>query len=59
MAQLSVYLLGFLVLVIGMAYGAHLAGLPNTWIGVGVLVVLGLGIISGASRLPRGGGRAQ
>ncbi|HWA21328.1 MAG TPA: hypothetical protein VG735_02910 [Caulobacterales bacterium] len=34
-----------LVLTGGLAFGAHLAGLPQTWIMVGALVVLGFGVM--------------
>jgi hypothetical protein len=39
------YLVGFIVLVGGLALGAHLAGVSSRWIGVGVIVLLGLGIV--------------
>jgi positive regulator of sigma E activity len=39
------YLIGFIVLVVGLALGAHLAGVSSTWIGVGVIVLIGIGIV--------------
>jgi prepilin signal peptidase PulO-like enzyme (type II secretory pathway) len=39
------YILGFVIVVIGLAYGAHLAHVPQQWIGVGVIVLVGLGIL--------------
>ena len=44
------YLAGVVLLACGLAYGAHLAGLGPQWIGAGVVVVLGLGIITAVSR---------
>ena len=44
------YLAGVVLLACGLAYGAHLAGLVPQWIGVGVVVVFGLGIITAVSR---------
>ncbi|WP_265530656.1 hypothetical protein [Sphingomicrobium marinum] len=41
-----VYFIGFLVVVGGLAYGAMLAGIPQTWILVGAVVLVGLGIMS-------------
>ncbi|RZV49144.1 MAG: hypothetical protein EX258_07970 [Sphingomonadaceae bacterium] len=38
--------IGFLVVVGGLAYGAMLAGIPQTWILVGAVVLIGLGIMS-------------
>jgi hypothetical protein len=48
------YLAGFGVLMVGLAYGAYLLSVPTSWIGVGCLVLTGLGIISAATRM-RGG----
>jgi hypothetical protein len=39
------YIVGFFVLIVGLAIGAHLAHVPNQWIGVGVVVLVGLGIL--------------
>jgi cadmium resistance protein CadD (predicted permease) len=41
----GMYILGFVIVVIGLAYGAHLAHVPQQWIGVGVIVLVGLGIL--------------
>ena len=51
-AQMSfgIYLVGYIVLIIGLCYGAYLAHLPSQWIGVGVLVMLGLGILTAVTR---------
>lgn len=53
MSSLSVYLLGFLVLTAGLAMGAHLAGVPPAWIGVGGVVLLGIGILSAVTKTRR------
>lgn len=47
----GIYLIGFLILIGGLAYGAMLLGVPTIWIIVGALVLLGIGIASGASHL--------
>jgi O-antigen/teichoic acid export membrane protein len=55
MSQASVlYLIGFLVAVIGLAWAAHLAGMPSQWIGASVVVLVGIGIAAAAKRF---GGR--
>jgi hypothetical protein len=41
----GLYIVGFIVLICGLGYGAHLAHVPNQWIGVGVVVLAGLGIL--------------
>lgn len=50
MSSLGIYLVGIVVLVAGLAYGAHLAGLAPQWIGVGAIVLLGIGIVTAVSR---------
>ena len=50
MSSLSIYLLGFLVLVIGVTMGLHLAGVPTAWIAVVGVIMLGAGILSAVSR---------
>ncbi|HVR97523.1 MAG TPA: hypothetical protein VMW27_12975 [Thermoanaerobaculia bacterium] len=49
-SSFGVYLIGFILVVVGLAYGASLAGVPPTWIGVGVIVLLGIGILSAVKR---------
>jgi len=44
------YLIGFIILIIGLAYGAHLAGMPTVWITVGVICLLGIGILSAVKK---------
>jgi hypothetical protein len=44
------YLIGFIVFITGLAIGAHLMHMPPRWIGVGVIVLAGLGILSGVAR---------
>lgn len=56
MATVVMYLFGFAVLLIGLAYGAWLLHVPTSWIGVGSLVLMGLGIISAATRMRSGRG---
>jgi hypothetical protein len=46
-------MIGFIVLIAGLAYGASVAGLASTWITVGVIVLLGLGILLGVSSTKR------
>jgi urea transporter len=49
-SSFSVYLVGFIILVIGLALGAHLAGMPSMWIGVGVICLVGIGILSAVKK---------
>jgi hypothetical protein len=43
----GLYLLGYLIFVCGLAWGASLMHIPGQWIGVGVIVLAGLGILTG------------
>jgi hypothetical protein len=50
MSSFGTYLLGFIILVIGLAVGASLLGVPTMWIVVGVVVLLGGGIMAATQR---------
>ncbi len=50
MSSFATYLIGFIVLIIGLAFAAYLLNVPGTWIGVGIIVLLGLGILMATSR---------
>jgi uncharacterized membrane protein YiaA len=45
----SLYLVGYVVLIIGLALGAHLLHVPPRWIAVGVICLTGFGILSAVS----------
>lgn len=45
--SLGLYALGFVILIAGLIYGAHLMHVPAHWIAVGAIVLLGLGIVTG------------
>lgn len=44
------YIFGLVVLLVGGVYGAHLVGVPQTWIIVGALVVLGFGMMAAVAK---------
>ena len=46
----GLYLIGFVLLVAGLAWGASMANVPAQWIAVGVVTLLGLGVMMGVSR---------
>lgn len=50
MSSFGTYIVGFLILIAGLALAAYLLGAPPTWILVGTIVMLGIGIISATSR---------
>jgi cadmium resistance protein CadD (predicted permease) len=43
----GIYLAGFVIVAIGLIYGAILMHVPTHWIVVGGLVLVGLGILTG------------
>lgn len=49
----GLYLLGYVILIIGLALGAHLLHVPPRWIGVGVIVMIGIGILTGVTSTRR------
>ena len=49
MSSFQTYLVGYVILVIGLALAAYLLSVPPLWIAVGVIVMIGIGIISAAS----------
>jgi hypothetical protein len=50
MSSFTTYLIGFLILIGGLGLAAYLLNVPPMWIGVGVIVLLGIGVLSATSR---------
>ena len=50
MSSFGTYLIGFIIVVVGLAVAAYMLGVPSQWIIVGVLVLLGIGIVMATSR---------
>jgi hypothetical protein len=46
----GLYLGGFLVLIVGLAIGASLLHVATHWIVVGVIVMIGLAVLKGATK---------
>jgi hypothetical protein len=46
----AIYLIGYVILIIGLGLGAHMMHVPPRWIGVGVIIMCGLGVLSGVAR---------
>jgi predicted signal transduction protein with EAL and GGDEF domain len=45
----GIYIVGYVVLIAGLAIGAHFLAVPPKWIGVGVLCLIGIAIIHGVT----------
>jgi hypothetical protein len=50
MSSFSTYLIGFFVLIIGLAIAAYFVNVPSTCILVGVVVALGIAILTATTR---------
>jgi uncharacterized membrane protein YiaA len=50
MSSFSTYIVGFIILVIGLALAAYLLNIPGMWIAVGVIVLIGIGVLMATSR---------
>ena len=46
----ALYLIGFIIVIIGLAWGAMVAGVPQTYILIGAVVLFGIGILSAVKR---------
>ena len=45
----ALYIIGYLILIAGLVYGATLLHVPARWIVVGAIVMLGAGILTGVT----------
>ncbi len=50
MSSFGTYLIGFIILILGLGIAAYLLNVPTMWIVVGVIVMIGIGILMGTSR---------
>jgi cadmium resistance protein CadD (predicted permease) len=46
----GLYLAGYFVVIIGLGYAAHLAHVPDKWMIAGVLIMIGIGIITAVTK---------
>jgi hypothetical protein len=46
----ALYLIGFIIVIVGVAWGAMVAGVPQTYIIIGAVVLFGIGILSAVKR---------
>jgi hypothetical protein len=44
-----IYIVGYIILIVGMAIGAHLLHMPPRWMAVGIICLVGLGIAHGVT----------
>jgi positive regulator of sigma E activity len=53
MSSFGIYIIGFIILILGLAIGAHMLGVSDVWIGIGVIVMIGIAVLSGVSKTKR------
>jgi hypothetical protein len=53
MSAFALYIIGFIVLVAGILYAEHLLHVPQTWVLVTGLVLIGGGVMSAVSHTKR------
>jgi len=46
----ALYVVGFAIFILGVAWAASIAGIPHLYIAVGVVILLGIGIFSAVSK---------
>jgi len=46
----SLYILGYIIFIVGLATGAYYMHVPAHWVAVGALVLIGIGVASGVSK---------
>ncbi len=49
----GIYMIGFIILIVGLGIAAHLMHVPPAWIGTGIVTLIGLGILLGVTSTRR------
>lgn len=50
MSSFGTYLIGFLLVIVGLAVAAYLLNAPPMWIAIGAIVLIGIGIVTATTR---------
>lgn len=50
MSSFGTYLIGFLILIVGLSLAAYLLNVPMMWIAVGAVILIGIGVLSATTR---------
>jgi hypothetical protein len=53
MSSFVLYMIGVIIVVAALSYGARLLGLSSTWIGILALAIIGLGMMAGVAKTRR------
>ena len=44
-----IYMAGYIILIVGLTMGAHLLNVPQKWIEVGIVCLVGIAVIHGVT----------
>jgi len=50
MSSFTTYLVGFVILILGLAIAAYLLNVPTMWIVVGAIILIGVGVLMATTR---------
>jgi uncharacterized membrane protein YiaA len=50
MSSFATYVIGFIILIVGLGFAAYLLNVPTTWIAVGVIVLIGIAVVMATTR---------
>jgi hypothetical protein len=50
LSNFALYIIGYVVVIAGLAWGGYTLGAPPLWIGIGAVVLIGIGIVTGVSK---------
>jgi hypothetical protein len=53
MSAFALYVIGFVLVVVGLLYAEHLLHVPQTWMLVSALVLFGVGVMSAVAHTKR------
>lgn len=53
MSSFGIYIIGFVIVIVGLGLAAHMLGVPSIWIGIGIIILVGIAILSGVNRTKR------
>jgi uncharacterized membrane protein YiaA len=45
----GIYIVGYIIFIVGLAIGASMLHVPQKWIGVGIVCLIGIAIIHGVT----------
>jgi hypothetical protein len=50
MSAFGTYLIGFVIVIIGLVFAAYLLNVPRSWIIAGAIVMVGIGVLTATTR---------